>query len=174
MASLGSAAGSALVEGSPDFTPIPAGVYDMEVVDSAVVPTKAGTGTMLKLQLKVCGGRYDNRRVFDQINIENQNAQAQEIGQRQLSDLCRACGLAAVPAESDEFHGIPIRARVKIKDDANYGPRNEIARYVDPADAGGAPAPAAPARQAAAPARAASSPPAGNRGAPPWGNRRAG
>lgn len=166
MANLGSASGSALVEGSPDFSPIPAGTYEMEIVDSDVVPTKSGTGKVLKLQLAVTGAEFNNRRVFDQINIENASPQAQEIGQRQLSDLARACGFAAIPGDSQEFHGIPIRVRVKIKRDENYGDRNEVSRYIDPND-GADPAPAPQQRQAA-PARQNTAAPSGNRPPPAW------
>ncbi|MCA0402044.1 MAG: DUF669 domain-containing protein [Proteobacteria bacterium] len=170
MASLGKYSGAALVESSNDFSPIPAGVYDVEVIESALVPTKAGNGTMLKLQLKVVGAQYENRRIFDQINIENANPQAQEIGQRQLSDLARACGLTVIPDDSDAFHGIPIRARVKIKQDPQYGDKNEVAHYLE---ADGSPHPAsqpAPRQQAAtaAPPRANTTPAAGNRPPPSW------
>lgn len=132
MADLGNMGGSQLAEPSNDYTPIPAGVYDLEVSASDIVQTKAGTGLMLKLQLRVTGPDYEGRVIFDQINIQNASQQAQEIGQRQLSDLSRACGFAANPQDSQEFHGIPIRARVKVKSDPQYGDRNEIARYLEP------------------------------------------
>lgn len=169
MANLGNYAGTALVEGSTNFEPFPAGVYDMEVVASDVVATKNGTGQMLKLELAVAGGEFEGRRVWANINIVNQSQQAQEIGQRQLSDLCRACGLVAVPSESEEFHGIPIRVSIGIEQSEQYGAKNIVKRFL----AAGEPAPAAPqprqqAARATAPAQAANARPA-----PAWQQRRA-
>lgn len=167
MASLGNYSGSELVEGTNDFEPFPVGVYDMEVVASDVVQTKTGTGQMLKLELSVTSGDYTGRRVWANINIVNQSQQAQEIGQRQLSDLCRACGMVAVPSESEEFHGIPIRVSIKLgKATAEYAARNEVAKFL----AAGESAPAAqPARQQQAAPRASAAPAANaGRPAPAW------
>lgn len=158
MASLGNYSGSALVEGQSEFDPIPEGVYDMEVIASDVVQTKTGNGQMLKLELGVASGDFAGRRVWTNINIVNQSQQAQEIGQRQLSDLCRACGMAAVPSESEEFHGIPIRVKIKMgKPNPPYEARNEVAKFLSAGD--DAPA-QQPARQSVPAARPAA-PPAG-------------
>lgn len=166
MASLGQYAGSELVEGSQSFDPIPAGVYDMEVVASDVVPTKNGKGTMLKLELVVTSGEYESRRVWANLNIVNESVKAQEIGQRQLSDLCRACGLAAVPGESEEFHGIPIRVNVGVETDPQYGAKNVVKRFLSDGDT--APAQPQPARQAAAAPRTNAAPANSSRPQPSW------
>ena len=164
MAQLGNMGGSALVEGSTSFEPFPAGVYEMEVTASDVVATKSGSGQMLKLEMTVTGGDFAGRKVWHNVNIQNQSAQAQEIGQRQLSDLCRACGMAVVPSESEEFHGIPIRVSVVIENDPQYGAKNIVKRFLSDGDA--APAPAQPRQQQARPTAA---PAASNgRPAPSW------
>ena len=168
MASLGNYSGSALVEGQSDFDPIPEGVYDMEVVSSDVVQTKTGTGQMLKIELAVASGDFTGRRVWTNINIVNQNQQAQEIGQRQLSDLCRACGFAAVPSESEEFHGIPIRVKVKMgKPNPPYEARNEVAKFLAAGDDAPAQQPARQ-QQTAPQQRQQSAPANAGRPAPAW------
>jgi hypothetical protein len=159
------------MEPSDDFSPIPPGVYDVEIIESDVVPTKAGDGTMVNLTMRVVAGPFENRRIWSRINIENRSEKAQEIGQRQLSDLARACGMAAVPAETEDFHGHVFRVNVKVTPgDGNYGPKNEVNRYL----AADGPAPAnapAPQPRAAAPS---SKPAAGNGNKPSWMNRKAG
>lgn len=131
MASLGQIAGAGLMEPSDDFSPIPAGVYDAEVVESDVVPTKNNDGTIVKITLKVTSGQFENRRIWANVNIQNHSDVAQEIGQRQLSDLARATGFAAIPSNTEDFHGIPIRINVKLTPgNGQYGPKNEVSRYM--------------------------------------------
>lgn len=177
MASLGKYAGEQLMDPSDDISPLPAGVYDVEVIESDVVPTKMRDGTMVNLTLRVVDGQHENRRIWSRLNIENKSEKAQEIGQRQLSDLARACGLAAIPSNTDDFHGHVIRVNVKVVPaQGDYGPKNEISRYL-PAD-GAAPANApAPQPRQTAPVQqrqASSAPSAGNGNKPSWMNRKAG
>lgn len=168
MASLGKFAGSELQEPSADFSPIPAGVYDVEVVESDIVSTKAGDGTIVKLTFRVLNGQHEGRQIWANLNIENRNPKAQEIGQRELSDLSRACGFAANPERTEDFHGIPLVVNVKLKPgDGEYGPRNEVGSFKAASHARPAPRPAPVQRQAAQAA------PATNGGAKPsWMTRK--
>lgn len=117
------------------FENLPDGIYRLEVIQSEVSPTQKGDGTILKLRYSVIEPEeYKGRLIFGNINLENANATSQEIGQRQLASLCRACGLSEIE-DSDQLHFVGFTARVGLskqrtgKDGKVYEPRNEIKRY---------------------------------------------
>lgn len=152
---------AANVKPQDDFSPIPAGQYIAQVTESEIKPTKNGTGQMLTLRWAILDGACKGRLVFDRINIANQNPQAEEIGQRQLSGLCHAIGVLQL-ADTSQLHGKPLTITVSIRKDASgqYGDSNEVKSYKPMAGAmagGFAPAAAAaptgfsPAPAAAAP-----------------------
>lgn len=162
--------------------PIPAGVYLAHIIESDVVATKTG-GSMLKLTHEILDGACKGRRVWSNINVKNPSAEAERIGQAQLSALCHAVNVLDL-RESSMLHMIPLRMRVSIRPagpDMQGVPRdaqNEVKGYEA---ATGAPAPAAAQRPAAGVAQmptqqpqqaaqpAAQQPRAG--GAAPWARR---
>ena len=131
MASLGNYSGSELVEGTSEFDPIPEGIYDAEVTASDVVVKDDGQRVRLSIELTVRTDGYDGRKVWHGFNLKNPSPKAEEIAQRELSDLCRACGMAAVPGESEEFHGIPIRIKVGMgKPNPPYAAKSEVKKFL--------------------------------------------
>lgn len=128
---------SANVAPQESFTPIPAGVYLAQATDSDVAATKSG-GEMVKLTFEVLQGPYARRKVFGNINVRNPNADAERIGQSQLSALCHAVGLVGQLNDTAQLHLRPVMIRVKIRKDdtGQYGDRNEVTGYE--AVAGGA------------------------------------
>lgn len=137
-----------------EFTPVPDGDYLCTVKGAEVKPTKNGTGKLLKLQLEITGPTHAGRVIFDQINIQNANQVAQEIGLRQFGELMRATGVANVE-DSQVFVGRSLSARVTTEHSEGYDPQNRVKRY-KPAP-GGAPQVTRPATPAAQPS--ASKPP---------------
>ena len=118
------------VKPQDSFDPIPAGMYQAMIEDSEVVPTKSGSGQMLKLTWKVIDGEFKGRLVFDRLNIQNQNPKAEEIGQRQLSTLCHAVGVLQLKT-SEQLHGIPCTIKVIVRKDESgqYADQNEVKDY---------------------------------------------
>lgn len=153
---------SQVPEDDRNFDPIPAGDYDMQCIESEIKDTKDGNGQMLVLTHEIISGPHASRRIWDRLNIRNQNADAQRIAQRALADLCLAVGLGAI-RDSEELHFKPFVGRVAIKTDKSgkYGPQNTV-RYK--AKAGSAPAGKAPAQQST---RTAAQPQQ-TAGAKPW------
>lgn len=148
------------VDPTPSFDPIPAGVYIAQVIESDVKPTKSGTGEYLQLTLEILDGQFKGRRCWDRINIRNQSAEAETIGQKQLSQLCHAIGVLQVQ-DSAQLHAKPMRVKVTVRKDPNFGDSNEIKGYEAVAGA-------------AAPAAAATAAPAKPAGVtPPWQQKRA-
>lgn len=121
---------SANVEPQQSFDPIPKGWYDLNIEECELKPTKAGTGSYLSLQLKVDGGEFHNRTVFDMITYSNPNAQAVEIGHRKLSALCRAVGIVELNS-TDLLLNRKVAAKVGIKIDktGEYDPSNDVKEY---------------------------------------------
>jgi hypothetical protein len=128
-------------EDTRSFDPLPAGDYTMQVIDSEIKDTKSGTGQQLVLTLEVIDGPYANRRVWDRLNIVNQNPDAQRISERALADLCLAVGLAKI-TDSEMLHFKPFTGRVSISVDKSgqYGPQNRV-RYKSRGGASPAPRP---------------------------------
>jgi hypothetical protein len=142
------------------------GVYTAQIIESDLVATKNGTGQMLKLTFEVIDGPSAKRRVWENLNIQNQNQQAQEIAQRSLKRICSAVGHAGVLRNSDELHFKPLRIRVAVEEDKSgqYGPQNRVKGFepvtgaATPANSGGYKPPQEQQRAAAG-------------GGRPWGNR---
>ena len=117
-------------EDDRNFDPLPAGDYQMQVIETDVKATKANNGDQqLVLTLEVISGPHANRRVWDRLNIRNHNADAQRIAQRALADLCLAVGITTL-RNTEDLHFKPFVGRVGIKTDKSgqYGPQNTV-RY---------------------------------------------
>ena len=144
----------------PSYEPIPPGWYAAEIDKAEVRDTKAGTGKYLKLELVILDEAHEGRRVFTQINLSNPNAQAVEIGQRQLANLAHACGITAL-RDSAELLQKQIDIKLKVKKDEGREPDNVVVGYRPLSDA--APAASKPAAAKSKPAAAPSTP-----GKRPW------
>lgn len=141
-----------------DDTPLPAGLYTVEITGAEIKELKSGNGTGLSLEFTVIDPeQHARRKVWQNLNLRHTNATAQEIGERDLALLCRAIGIG-IPADSDELHGRILRIRTKVRAaQGDYPARAEVAGY----DSAGVQAPPAPAPKPAAPASHAGS-------TPPW------
>lgn len=155
------------------FEPMPAGDYNCQITESEIVETRTG-GEMLKLTIEVIDGPYANRKVWDNLNIRNNNPTAQSIAHRTLADLCAACGAGAI-ADSEELHFKPFVANIKIEPERTdaasgkaYDARNGVKRYK--ARGGQPPVGKAPAQPAARPVAQAARP-ASSAPSRPWANR---
>jgi len=140
---------SAIDTESRDYEELPNGIYQFETTVAEIKPTKDGNGTVLKITDTVLAPEaYRGRLLSSNINIENQNAQAQEIGQRDLAKRCRAMGLTGID-DTDELRLIAFTAKIglgKPSKDGQYPARPEIKEFYYP-DQGNIPEPevAAPA-----------------------------
>lgn len=154
--------------------PVPAGEYMLQVDANELVPTKDGTGMMLKCTLVIVAGEFEGRKIFPQFNVRNKSAQAQTIGIGELKALAIACGVdwEVARADTDALLYKPFRANVGFeKEQINpmtgqpYPLRNRVLKYIPANQAAPAAAPAQkPAAQA--PAAAAARPAAPQSGLP--------
>lgn len=119
---------ASLVEPEVGFQPIPAGEYEVIIIDSKLADTKRGDGKILSFTLQITSGEYQNKKLFDRLNTKNPNDVAQRIGKAQLSAICRAVGVLQ-PKDSTELHMKPLRAKVIVENDATYGIKNVVKGY---------------------------------------------
>lgn len=111
-----------------NFSPIPAGVYPAQIVESELRQLKSGNGTALALQFEILGNQYAGRRVFANLNVNHSNPQAQQIAQEQLSAICHAVGVLQLQ-DSTQLHNKPLNIRVKIRKQEGYEDRNEVSGF---------------------------------------------
>lgn len=143
-------------EDERNFDVLPAGDYQLQVIDSEVIALRSGNGDMLKLTLEVLDGPFANRKVWDNLNIRHTNAQAQSIAQRALADLCLAVGVQGL-RNSEDLHFKPFVGTLKVEPPKDgYDAQNRVKKYkprggVAPTSR---PAPTQAARPAAQPAQA--------------------
>ena len=137
-----------------DDAPLPAGIYTAEITGADVKDLKSGNGTGLSLEFTIIDpAPHAKRKVWQNLNIKHSNAQAEQIGQGQLSSLCRVLNIGKL-TDSDQLFGQVLRIRTKIRAaQGDYGPRAEVSDY-EPAGT-------------SAPQRAAAPAPAANIN-PPW------
>lgn len=145
-----------------NFDPIPAGWYDVSLTGAEVKDTKAGTGKYIAVRYDVVGPTHQGRIVWQNLNIQNPNPQAEEIGRRQLGDLMRAIGLSSL-SDTDQLIGHSLKINVKVRPASNgWEASNDVSGVKA---MGGSPAPSASAPQQQAAPQASSAPKAG---AAPW------
>lgn len=116
------------VEPNAGFEVVPAGEYDAVIVASKVEPTKKGDGKMAVLELQILSGEYQNRKLFDRLNLWNPNEKAVQIARGTLSAICRAINVLQ-PKDTTQLHNKPLRVKVAVSDDPQYGKRNEVKGY---------------------------------------------
>lgn len=100
-------------EAQQDFAPIPSGEYPAQIVESDMKPTKNNDGQYLELKYSVLDGEFKGRSVWVRLNLDNKNAQAVEIANRQFASIRDAIGVTQVN-QSEELHYKPHIIRVEL------------------------------------------------------------
>lgn len=114
---------------------VPEGEYDAVITESQKVECKAPkVGAYLKLKFQICSGEFQNRVLYQNLNIwlpENtdNNKTAVQISKGHLSAICRAVGVLN-PKDSAELHNKPLRVKVTVRPaKGEYGPQNNITTF---------------------------------------------
>lgn len=117
------------VEPSKGFDVLPAGEYTAIIESSELKPTQKG-GKYLSLSFQIIDGVFQGRKLWNNLNIINDNPKAVEIAKADLSAICRAVGVMT-PKDSSELHNKPLTIKVvckKRKD--NDEMENKIDKYI--------------------------------------------
>lgn len=117
-----------------NFSPIPAGKYVLQSVNTELATTKTG-GKMIKLQLEVMEGDYMGRKIFESFNVQNDNHQTVLIALAQIKQLLTAC--SRNPNQNLTLNlmrgleGIEFVGHVSVQKDKSgqYGDQNRIRKY---------------------------------------------
>lgn len=110
-----------------DFSPIPAGWYEAELIKSKLETTKDKTGKYLAFTFKVIDGDYDGRLVFTNLNIVNKNETAVKIANSDLKKICEAVGFAGELEDTEDLHNIPLMVKASVKPEtAQWPAKNEL------------------------------------------------
>lgn len=117
---------SELPEPDNSFDSLPAGEYlcTIEKVECKQ-SQKNANNWYLNIQFSVIGADYTNRKVFGIINFKNDNEIAERIGAQSLGQLIRSVGIAW-RGESDDLLGGNCYVKVTVKNDPQYGAKNEV------------------------------------------------
>lgn len=116
------------------FEPIPAGKYRVQVSIPEMTTTRNKGMPMLKLKLRVDGGDHDNRALFTQIVLPNeQNSEkANEMGMGKVAALLVACGIPLGDSwDTADLQGKFFTAVVHRKTNSETGQdQNEVADFL--------------------------------------------
>jgi hypothetical protein len=125
MAQLGQVFSASEAPASNDYSPLPAGWYNVRITEAELKDTKAGTGNYVKVRYDVTSGDHAGRVIFGMITVRNPNAKAEEIGRSQLAKLIRSIGLEEV-SDTDQLIGGEMLVKVTIRQSEEYGDSNEV------------------------------------------------
>lgn len=117
---------------------LPAGEYVAVLTKSERRASKKNPqNEYLNLEFEVTEGDCAGRHFWTMLNLWNGNVQTVEIAQRELNSICHAAGRLRIN-DSEELHGIPMRVKLTVSDDSQYGPQNNVKGYKPLNEAGGA------------------------------------
>lgn len=114
-----------LPQDSGAIEPVPAGWYTATIVSAEIRNTKSGTGRYIAIRFDITGPTHEGRVVWHNLNVRNDSAKAEEIGQQQLHSIMAAMGLTSV-SDTDQLIGGNMQIKVSIRRSEEYGDRNEV------------------------------------------------
>lgn len=134
MANLGMVVNVDEIPERDDFTPVPPGTYTAIITESEMKATNSG-GEMLVLTVELPD--VNNRKIFERLNLKNNNETAVKIAFQTLGEIIKAVGKTTIK-DSDELHGkrmtidvVVDPAKPYMKDGVQQpgSPQNRIKKY---------------------------------------------
>ena len=116
------------------FEPVPAGTYEVQITDTDLKTTKNLKGQYIWMELTIIRNpEYQDRKIFANITIANENQKAVDIGRAQLGDLLEITGLATF-SDTDELKNKILKVKVKIQEGTPEYPnkQNQVTAYLYP------------------------------------------
>lgn len=105
---------------------LPAGRYTVMITGTKVKTTKSRNGRYAEIEFTVQGKPHEGRKVWGRFTFENPNAQAVNIGKRQMGEIADACGMTEDLFNPQQLQGKRCIIEVVVKDDPQYGKGNEF------------------------------------------------
>jgi hypothetical protein len=114
----------------------PRGRYMLQIVEGDIKENSKGTGLLYEFKAEIIEGEFQGTKVYERLNVRNNNATAQKIAQAQLKALTLACGLdPATTTDTDHLLYQPFQADIDIETYTPQGKtetreRNIFKRYI--------------------------------------------
>lgn len=115
---------------------VPDGDYECMIVDSDYKPNSKGTGDVLSLTIQILSGQFAGARIWDNLNIVNQNEKAEAKARRRLSKICEVIGFHGDVTDSTQLHNKRFVSKIKYVPPqpkpgthGEYPEKNEVASY---------------------------------------------
>lgn len=142
-----------------NYDPIPEGEYVLKAIDAEERQTSKGDGSYIKVKFEVAKGEHAGRLLWQNFNVNNPSAKAQQIGRQQLVAWATACGSPNAD-DTDKLLDKMFKAAVSIeKGTGGYSDSNRIKAFLFESVSETKTAPKAAAKAVPAPA---------NKSANPW------
>lgn len=127
MADLGMQFNANEVPEREDFSPVPPGVYtgmitNSELKDTSPSEKSPNGGQMIVLEIDIQGGDYDGRKLFERLNIKNDNQKTVDIAFRTLGEIVKAVGKTTIK-DTEELHNKKFLMEVRIDPPSPYKDR---------------------------------------------------
>jgi hypothetical protein len=132
------------VEPGDSFEALPKGWYSAQIIESEIKPNSKNTGEVMVLIWQIVEGEFENRRIFQYLNVSHDNPVAQKIGIQELGRVCEGVGVLEM-TDSEELHFKPAAIRLG-QQPGNKGDPINVIEKVAPLD-GELPQQQPPARQ---------------------------
>ena len=105
-------------EASQPQTAIPAGKYLAIIADTTEKTSKNGD-KYIELKLQIVHGEYQNRNLFDILNLWHPNEQPRNIARGTLKAICDAVGVRA--SDTQQLCNKPLVITVAVEDNTYNG-----------------------------------------------------
>ena len=109
------------------FDPLPSGWYQAMVTKTEGKDTKNG-GWYVQITFDILGPTNAGRKIWSNLNLKNNNADAVRIAQQHLGDINRALGMASIK-DTDEWLGKTLEIKLVVRRDEQYGDKNDVKEY---------------------------------------------
>jgi hypothetical protein len=142
MANLGQVFDPSQHEPDTLFEVLPPGDYTVEIINSELRDTKAGTGQYLWIDMQITDGPSKGRHIYDRLNLYNANKQASDIAWKKLTTISYAVGVGGTFSDDVVLHFKPFVAVVWVKEagkdkqGVERNAQNEVRTYKAPNNKG--------------------------------------
>jgi len=118
-----------------EFTPLPAGDSPAVLSTCEWKTNKAGTGRYVSCKWEVIDGNFKNRKIFNNLNLDNPNPDAVKFARADLAAIRKATGVVN-PNDASELCNIPILLTIGLRKNKDTGENENVIRGYKPLKSG--------------------------------------
>lgn len=112
------------------FDALPVGEYTARITGAEMKENSKKTGSFLSLKFKITEGKFKDRLLFSNLNLDHPNDDAVAMAEKELATICKSLGLAGVEDTNDLLGQDELVLKVIIKKATSQYPEgNEIKNY---------------------------------------------